>query len=79
MEQIIAAIKHSLLPQSSPEQKRAAREALKEAIDDLRKACNDHLAAKVVDTFVDITGPIMELRAAALSPLSECESVNTGP
>ena len=62
---------HTLIScfQSTPEQKRAAQAELKEAIAELKKSCNDHLAAKVVGTFVDITGPIMELQAAALAPL----------
>ncbi|KAL5267420.1 hypothetical protein ACHWQZ_G004455 [Mnemiopsis leidyi] len=60
-------------PKSTPEQKRAAQAELKEAIAELKKSCNDHLAAKVVGTFVDITGPIMELQAAALAPLAPAE------
>ncbi|XP_063685744.1 vinculin-like isoform X7 [Bolinopsis microptera] len=60
-------------PKSTPEQKRAAQAELKEAITELKKACNDHLASKVVDTYVDITGPIMELQAAALAPLAPPE------
>ena len=55
--------------QSTSEQKKAAQAELKEAIAELKKSCNDHLAAKVVGTYVDITGPIMELQAAALAPL----------
>lgn len=39
------------------------------AICSLQDMCKEHLAAKVVDTFVDISGPVMELQAAALSPL----------
>ena len=42
---------------------------MKAAIGDLKKLCSDHLAAKVVDTYVDITGPMMELQAAAMAPL----------
>lgn len=55
--------------QATPEQKKAKQAELKEAIAELKKSLRDHLAAKVVDTYVDITGPIMELQAAALAPL----------